>query len=150
MPKRLPDFAAALVAAAVVLPTLAAPAAAQSALGNWTLADMPSGCVSPPEGSLTVERDGFLVGETYCRFARTAPAEFRGLKGVVQCESEGYPIGGVPVSMRMDGAALRLSLDGGPANRYVRCPGGGAPNDAEAAAAAALLMLRIIEIAADN
>lgn len=91
--------------------------------GMWVAEGVsPAACRIGPggEGVLVVDRDGFSVTETACRFGGKAPAGFSAVGGKMSCSSEGetYPL---QVAMARQGSLAGLSFDGGEMIVYRRC-----------------------------
>lgn len=110
-------------AALVMIALAAGPAAAAPGLeGKWSQAGS-SGCGAGMEGGLEVARDGFVLGETHCRFPGTPPAGFTGVSGTLTCLVEGTQPVEAAVKLRQQGTTATLSFDGATPMTFARCGG---------------------------
>ena len=119
------DFLMAALAAAVVAGANAGDGSAPDSglQGLWVAEGVSqAACRIGPggEGVLAVDRDGFSVTETACRFGGKAPAGFSAVGGRMYCSSEGetFP---AQVAMARQGNLAGLSFDGGAMTVFRRC-----------------------------
>lgn len=143
------NFLNRICATALIVAATGSSALAQGAEGTWVTGRTAS-CSSPGDGGwVKIDRQGIYFYETSCKFGRTAPAGFPGLKGTLTCTGEGMDWAS-EVSFSARGDKLTMEGEYGP-NVYLRCGAGraeAAPSDyapsGTGAEAAALLLGAIL------